>query len=135
MVKRTYIKIIGPPLLKAIKALEKIAVDMPEFCIMDTVISTGLPAFAKQTRRRAGPSHMHDPILGDFIKNYYSGSEVVINQERCETILSGSPQMLGEYDFFFEWNKEFNTEDLNDLIERVDAALSPLGCMYSMTTE
>ena len=34
----SYIKIYGPPLLKAIKALEKIAVDMPEVCIMDNQI-------------------------------------------------------------------------------------------------
>lgn len=34
----SYIKIYGPPHLKAIRALEKIAIDMPEVCILDTVI-------------------------------------------------------------------------------------------------
>jgi hypothetical protein len=41
---KSYVKIVGPPLLEAIKALEKMAIDMPEVCIMDTVIeNTMLP--------------------------------------------------------------------------------------------
>ena len=32
---KTFIKIYGPPLLKTIKKLEKIAPDMPEVCIMN----------------------------------------------------------------------------------------------------
>ena len=37
---KSYIKIYGPPVLKAIKALETIAVDMPEVCIWNTIIET-----------------------------------------------------------------------------------------------
>jgi hypothetical protein len=39
----TYLKIFGPPVLKAIRALELIAVSMPEVRIMDTIIVQGLP--------------------------------------------------------------------------------------------
>jgi hypothetical protein len=39
----TFIKIFGPPVLKAIRALELIAVSMPEVRIMDTIIVQGLP--------------------------------------------------------------------------------------------
>jgi hypothetical protein len=39
---RSYIKIYGPPILEAIKELEKLAVDLPEVCIMDYVIAHDL---------------------------------------------------------------------------------------------
>ena len=35
---KSFIKIYGPPVLKAIRELERIAIDMPEVCIIDTVI-------------------------------------------------------------------------------------------------
>jgi len=41
---RSFIKIYGPPVLKAVKALEKIAIDMPEVCIMNTIISDIAPS-------------------------------------------------------------------------------------------
>ena len=39
---RSYIKVYGPPILEAIKELEKLAIDMPEVCIMDCVIARDL---------------------------------------------------------------------------------------------
>jgi len=39
---RSYIKLLGPPLLEGIKVLEKIAVDMPEICIMHQIFVKGL---------------------------------------------------------------------------------------------
>ena len=36
---RSYIKIYGPPIVEAIRELERIAIDMPEVCIMDYVIA------------------------------------------------------------------------------------------------
>lgn len=35
---KTYIEIYEPLLLKAIKALEKLAIDMPEVCIKDSIM-------------------------------------------------------------------------------------------------
>jgi len=35
---RSYIKIYGPPVYDAIKALEKLAIDVPQACIMDPLI-------------------------------------------------------------------------------------------------
>ncbi len=39
---KSYITIIGPPIAKTIKALEKVAVTMPEVCIMSTPIEASL---------------------------------------------------------------------------------------------
>ena len=39
---RSYIRIYGPPILEAIKELEKLAVDMPEVRVMDQFIQKDL---------------------------------------------------------------------------------------------
>jgi hypothetical protein len=124
MTTNSYIKIYGPPVLKAIKELEKIAVDMPEVCIMDTIMA-GIPDYS---------TAFSDP---DYTSSYFSQSlgSVELEVERCGTIISKSGERLGEYDFFFEWFTEPTMEQLNELIEKIDAALTPLGCKYTITTE
>ena len=120
---RSFIKIFGPPVLKAIKALQKIAVDMPEVCIMDTILST-MPFEA--------------PATGGYVAGvsaYFSSLPTEISHERCSNIISKSGEMLGEYDFFFEWFQDPSTEQLNDLIEKLDEVLKPLGCLYTITTK
>jgi len=115
---RSYIKIYGPPVVKAIKALEKVAIDAPEVCIMDTFIEAYMPAFDSR-----------EGTMG-----YFSGlGEIPI--ERCDKIISKSGEMLGEYDFYFEWFKEPTLTELNDFIEKIDEALAPLGCRYTITTK
>jgi hypothetical protein len=115
---KSFIKIYGPPTMKAIKELQKIAVDTPEVCIMDTLIAQDLPQF--------------DTLEGTM--NFFAGvSDVTV--ERCGNIISKSGEALGEYDFFFEWFTEPNMDQLNDLIERIDEAMTPLGCKYTITTK
>jgi len=124
MTTTSYIKIYGPPVLKAIKELEKIAVDMPEVCIMDTILA-GVPDYADA---------FSDP---EYTSSYFTQTlePVELKVERCDTIISKSGEKLGEYDFFFEWFTEPKMEQLNELIEKIDEALTPLGCKYTITTE
>lgn len=117
---RSYIKIYGPPVLKAIKSLENVAVDMPEVCIMNTVLSHGMP---------------HAGARESWIINYFSSSRISIPVERCRNIISKSGESLGEFDFFFEWFTEPSMAQLNELIERIEKALAPLGCQYTITTK
>ncbi len=117
---RSYVKIYGPPILKAIRELEKIAVEMPEVCIMDSLIVQDMPTFGTEVG----------------VSTYFStslGIEVPI--ERCGKLISKSGELLGEYDFFFEWFKEPTMEELNRLIQKIDEALTPLGCKYTITTK
>lgn len=114
---RSYIKIYGPPMVKAIKALEKIAIDVPEVCIMDTFIESYMPFFDSRDR-----------VIG-----YFSGlGEIPV--QRCDKIISRSGEMVGENDFYFEWFKEPSMAELNNLMEKIDEALAPLGCKYTITT-
>ncbi len=117
---RSYVKIFGPPLLKAIKELERIAIDMPQVCIMDTIIA-------------AAPI----PMGADDTYSYFSGlgGGESVSVERCDKIISKSGEMLGDNDFFFEWFKNPTQADINALIEKIDEALTPLGCRYTITTK
>ncbi|MBA7607615.1 hypothetical protein ES703_14774 [subsurface metagenome] len=116
---RSFIKIYGPPVLETIKTLEKIAVDMPEVSIMDTLILNSVPKFME----------------ADYTMNYFSAIPAEIEYKRCSNIISKSGEMLGEYDFFFEWFTEPSMEQLNSLIKKIDEALAALGCKYSITTK
>ena len=119
---KSYVKVYGPPLLKAIKALEKVAIGLPEVCIWDTFIAYSPPF-----------SSYGNASYGD-VSSYFAGVGDV-PKKRCSTIISKSGESLGEYDFFFEWFKKPTMNELNNLIEKVDEALAPLGVKYTLTTK
>jgi hypothetical protein len=129
---KSYVKIYGPPLLKAIKALEKVAIDMPEVCIMDTTIAVDLDI------PNMGISVMGatDSTLGSMndILDFFGG-EGAISEERCGTIISKSGESLGEYDFYFEWFTKPTMKQVENLIEKIDETLAPLGVKYTITTK
>lgn len=109
---KSYIKIYCPPLLKSIRALEKIAIDMPNVCIMDTLIETEMP------------------LSDDYALEHFGefGEEVPI--ERCNKIFSKSGEKAGEYDFYFEWFSDPTHEELKELILKIDYVFTQLGSRY-----
>jgi hypothetical protein len=115
---KSYVRIYGPPLLKALKALEKIAVTMPEVCIMNTMIESSMPQF----NTTEGVMNYFSPI-GD------------IPEKRCGNIISKSGIKMGDFDFVFEWFKEPKMEQVNMLIEKIDEALEPLDVKYTIATK
>jgi hypothetical protein len=134
----TYVKIFGPPVLKAIRALEFIAVNMPQVRIMDTIIVQGLPESMKRdvgvsSTQRGGRGSL-GLYPGGMIDRYFSSHDVAMPVERTESIVSDAGERLGDYDFFFEWVQGPTKEQLFDLLERIDNALAPLGCWYRITT-
>lgn len=128
---RSYIRIYGPPILEAIKELEKIAVDFPEVCVMDHFIQRDLSPKAAREIGGSAVKPLDAPISGFFLER----TGVVVSVERCQSIISKHGQKLGEYDFFFEWRKDPKASQLDDLIRSIDAALKPLGCLYTITTK
>ena len=101
---KSYIRIYGPPVFKAIKALEKIAVDMPEVYIMSSLIEALL--LTAQTT---------EPSWTNLIMNYFGS---VIPKSRREKIISKSGEKIGDYDFYFEWIKDPTLDELHNLIEK-----------------
>ena len=135
----SYIKIFGPPVLKAIRALELIAVSMPEVRILDTIILRGLPeAISRDVgaspTQRAGHGSL-GLYPGGRVRRYFSSHDIAVPVERTRSIVSNAGERLGDYDFFFEWVQEPTMEQLFNLIERIDAALAPLGCWYRITSK
>ncbi|OGD52786.1 hypothetical protein A3K81_06830 [Candidatus Bathyarchaeota archaeon RBG_13_60_20] len=126
----SYVRIYGPPLLKALKALEKVAVGMPEVCIMDTPIAAHIGISQMDLGDR-----LIEPSLAsqEGVMKYFG--EGVISGKRCDTIISKSGESLGEYDFYFEWFIKPTMKQVEDLIERIDGALEPLDVKYTITTK
>lgn len=122
MPTRSFVKLFGPPILKAIRELEKIAVGMPEICIMDTIIANT-------------PDYMQYSKDPDFTAQYFENIPISIEVERCDTIISKSGETLGEYDFFFERFANPTMDQLNQLIEKIAKVLTPIGCKYTVTTK
>jgi len=123
MATRSYVKIYGPPILKAIKALENTSVNIPQVCVMDAMIALGGPEFNTQTG------------IMDYFGGGLQTGQGKITKERCNSIISKSGEMLGEYDFFFEWFKEPTTKDVDTLITKIDEVLAPIGVKYTITTK
>ena len=128
---RSYIKIYGPPVLEAIKELEKLAIDMPEVCIMDYVIAHDIsPSIAKELDVSEVSAE------GVSVPRFFmERTGVMLPVERHHNIISKHGQKLGEYDFFFEWFEKPEISQLDELISKIDAALKPLGCLYTITTK
>jgi hypothetical protein len=121
---KSYIKLYGPPIVKGLKALEKIAIDMPKVCIMNTPIELVLGYPGGVT-----PSGFS---MTDEVVSYFGGG---ISEERCGTIISKSGESMGAYDFYFEWFKKPGLEELNNLIEQIDETFMKIGVKYSITTK
>lgn len=132
---RSYIKIFGPPVLEAIKALQEIAIPMEEVCIMDTIWESGAADIAADI---GAPIGMEGASAGGFsagVEQYFVQNFGSITKARCENIISQSGQSVGEYDFYYEWFGEPGHSQIMNLIEKIDEALKPLGCRYTITTK
>ena len=125
---RSNIKIYGPPVFEAIKALEKMAIDLDEVCIMDPLIETRFSTdnVTSLMTTSAGSSEAME---------YFTPLKSDISQERCESLISKSGRRLGDFDFYFEWFSEPTLEELNKLIQKIDEALKPLGVKYTTASK
>jgi hypothetical protein len=122
---RSYVKLYGPPVFEAIQELQKIAVDMPEVCIMDQLFKNQSPSLQAAA---VGTSQ-------DMTMLYFERIGKPITVERCNKIISDSGEMLGEYDFFFEWFEKPDFDKLRELIKKIDKRLEPLNVRYSIVTK
>jgi uncharacterized protein YegP (UPF0339 family) len=114
---RTFIKILGPPTLKAIKALEASALKLPQVCVMSPTIAD-------------------EPSAYDSIEDIgsYFGGFGEISEERCGSIISQSGTQLGIFDFYYQWYQIPTLTEIHTLIKTIDEALEPIGVMYKAVT-
>ena len=128
---RSYIKLYGPPILEAVRTLEKIAIDMPDVCIMDYVIAHNISKSEAKELDVSEVSTERGFAYGSFLER----TGVVLPVERRHNIFSKHGKKLGEYDFFFEWFERPEISQVDELIRKIDAALKPLGCRYTIITK
>ncbi len=132
---KSYIKIYGPPIAEALKALRKVAIDFPEVCVMDTAIEATLGIGSYTS-----PGGLTDASGGgsldsvEMVMNYFGGPEE-ISEERCDSIISKSGESVGQFDFYYEWFKKPTVAQIQSLIEKIDEALAPVGVKYTITTK
>jgi len=125
---RSYIKIYGPPIFEAIKALEKMAIDLDEVCIMDPLIESRFSTDNVTSSMTTSAGSLE-------AMEYFTPLKSDISQERCESLISKSGRKLGDFDFCFEWFSEPTLEELNKLIQKIDETLKPLGVRYTITSK
>ena len=128
---KSYVKIYGPPLGAAINKLRKVAIETPEVCIMDTGIAAAMDIPASSSVGMSGGATL-DSMEG--IQTFFGGAGS-ISEERCGTIISKSKGSLGKYDFVYEWFQKPTVSQVEDLITKIDEALTEVGVRYTLTTK
>lgn len=114
---KSFIKLEGAAVSDGIKALEKMALKMPEVCIMDTFIESEPDTFNTQTG----------------IMNYFAVDFMGFDK-RCSTLVSKSAKTEG-YDFVFEWFVKPNAEQLKNLEMKIGETLKPLKLKYTIKSK
>lgn len=132
----TFVKIEGEPKKEAIEALRKIAVDMPEVCIMDANLEEVLGvdmgvthAYGARGVPGAGGRGQISSI--EMIMNYFGGPSE-ITEERCQNIISDGDIDLGKYDFVYEWSDKPEPAQRTMLEEKIAKTLKPLDVEYTL---
>lgn len=126
---RSYVKLYGPPLLKGLKALEKVAIEMSE--TVEMIIrfyDVALPTLSYDI-------YLEDPDLKVEELSNILLPEVPLEVEEKVRLISRASDALGNYDFFFEWGREPTKEQVLELIEKIDKALAKCGCKYTIITK
>jgi hypothetical protein len=125
---RSFIKLYGPPVRKGLKALEKVAVEMSEKTQM-RFYSVGAPALPALRGMGSGEDD------GISLRTEASTFLPELSLEEKVKLISKSSQVLGDNDFFFEWGIEPTVKQINELIQKIDEALTDCKCMYTITTK
>jgi hypothetical protein len=120
---RSFVRIYGPPVLEAIDALESIAVELSK----TTGIKFSHTCIPYPERLQSNKTDWET-----FLKKM---QDIYVDCYEPLKLISDSAYMLGEYDFFFEWDEKPSLEEIRGLIGRIDEALKGMGCMYTTTTK
>ncbi len=128
---RSYIKIYGPPISKAIRALEKVAVEYSKTKTIrhyDILTPSLVSSYLDETMRGVSPRG-----ATEYGQNLLPEIEMPVEEKT--KLISKASDTLGEYDFFFEWGEEPTKQEVLELIAKIDEALTDCGCRYTIVTK
>ncbi|MCW4051562.1 MAG: hypothetical protein NWE89_17720 [Candidatus Bathyarchaeota archaeon] len=120
---KTYVRIYGPPLMKAIKSLEGVAVEMSKA----VEVKFSHKCIPYPTRMQSDKNDWNNYLKQ--MKNTYRDCY------EPQKIISDASMTLGDYDFVFEWTEKPGMKKVQNLIKKIDDALTGVGVHYTMTTE
>lgn len=120
---RSYVKIYGPPIVKAINALEAVAVEMSKA----TDVKFSHKCLPYPTRYQSNTNDWNQ-----YLKNM---ERIYVDCYEPVKLISESQQLLGEYDFFYEWVEAPKMAQIEELLKKIDDALEGMGCNYTLTTK
>ena len=131
---KTYVKLETKDKEPALKALRKLAIDMPKVCVMDTGLADSLGIDMAQGSGPGGVSGAGGGGSLDSIEMImsYFGGPGDISKERCETIVSTSETDLGEYDFVYEWMDKPEKAQLDKLAVDIAKVLKPTAAKHTI---
>jgi hypothetical protein len=119
---RSYVKIYGPPIMKAIRALEGVAVDLNKTAeVTFSHKCVPYPRYTQQDQR-------------DWQSYLTTLKRTYVDCYEPARMISEAHEMLGENDFFFEWKDPPTKRQLENLIAKIDDVLTGLGCNYTIKT-
>jgi hypothetical protein len=121
---KTYVKIYGPPLMKALGELQKIAGKMPKITHYHFLVGYA-----------GGPFPTAGGIEGLSADAGLPPGATSSPEKVTHSVISKSGHALGEYDFFFEWKEDPSWDEMCDLISKIDKAFTKLRCKYTLTTK
>ena len=107
---QSYIKIIGPPIAKALTALAKVA-DASPVVTIDPYISSS-------------------SNITPFREHVQPPSRLL----KTTKLITSAEIMIGDYDFVFEWARTPTNPEMEHMMEEIDDALRPLKCNYTIET-
>ena len=131
---KTYVKLEAKDKEPALKALRKLAIDMPKVCVMDTGLADSLGIDMAQGSGPGGVSGAGGGGSLDSIEMImsYFGGPGDISKERCETIVSTSETDLGEFDFVYEWLDKPEKAQQDKLAVDIAKVLKPTGVKHTI---
>jgi len=125
---KTYIRIYGPPLMKALQALEGVAIDISK----ERQVKFSHKCIPYPTRMQSGDPQLVSRDWQNYLNNL---KQSYVDCYEPEKIISEAKQLLGDHDFMFEWVDKPTLKQVEGLIERIDVALAGTGVHYTLTTE
>lgn len=120
---KTYVRLYGPPLMKAIHALEGVAVELSKA----VEIKFSHKCVPYPTRLQSDKNDWNT-YLKNLSNTYRDCYEPV-------KIISDASMTLGDHDFVFEWSEKPSLKKVQNLIVKIDDALAEVGVHYTLTTE
>lgn len=120
---KTNVRIYGPPLMKAIKKLEGVAVEMSKA----VEVKFSHKCVPYPTRLQSDRTDWNT-----YLKNL---SNTYTDCYEPQKIISDASMTMGDYDFIFEWTTKPRMKQVQGLIEKIDKALDKVGVYYSLITE